>query len=65
MRPSWTYRHFNLRGRAHAGDVTTITARARRASAIVLAYTVNELSPEKRGQLLTLVIVARVRAGAF
>ena len=48
----WTYRHFNLRGRALVGDVTTSTARARRASGIVLAYTVNELSPDKRAFLL-------------
>ncbi len=58
----WTYRHFNLRGRAHAGDVTTIDGRTGRASAIVLAYTVNELSAEKRGQLLTQVI-GRARKG--
>ena len=48
----WTYRHFNLRGRSLVGDVTTSTARARRTSGIVLAYTVNELSPDKRAYLL-------------
>ncbi len=60
---NWTYRHFALRGRAASGDITRTPLRADPRTGILLAYAVNELSPDARAPLLEQV-VERVRAGA-
>jgi hypothetical protein len=60
---NWTYRHFGLRGRAAAGDITRTPLRADRRTGVLLAYTVNELPPDGRTHLLERVIDC-VRHGA-
>jgi hypothetical protein len=60
---NWTYRHFALHGRAAAGDIAQTPTRADPRSGILLAYTVNELSPDARAALLER-IDDRARAGA-
>lgn len=60
---NWTYRHFSLRGRAAAGDLTRTPLRADRRAGILLAYTINELPPDGRAVLLERII-DRVRGGA-
>jgi hypothetical protein len=60
---NWTYRQFGLRGRAQAGDVTTMSDRAGKTSGVLLAYTVNELAADKRQVLLDQTIT-RARRGA-
>jgi hypothetical protein len=60
---NWTYRHFAVRGRAATGDITRTPWRANQRSAILLAYAVNELPPDRRALLLDRII-DRSRAGA-
>ena len=61
---NWTYRELGARGRARVGDITRPMAAARsNAPAILLAYAVNELSPEGREQLLESVVEAVTRGG--
>ena len=48
---NWTYRELRLKGRAARGDVARFQTRAAGNSAILAAYTVNELSDEARAAL--------------
>jgi hypothetical protein len=65
----WTYRHFQLSGRAVRANLAAsdgATARralqaARRGTGILAAYTVNELSAEGRGPLLAALLDAHRR----
>ncbi|MGH9409010.1 MAG: methyltransferase domain-containing protein [Vicinamibacterales bacterium] len=58
---NWTYGHFDLRGRAIRGDVVSARLDDARA-ALLIAYAVNELPPEKRNALLERACSA-IRAG--
>jgi hypothetical protein len=49
---NWTYKRLGLRGRALTGDVNRTPLPASRTSAVLLAYTVNELPDDKRAVLL-------------
>jgi hypothetical protein len=61
---NWTYKEFGLRGRAKAGDVVRDFQIARFPhSAILLAYTVNELPDASRAALLERLLTS-VRGGA-
>lgn len=61
---NWTYREFGLRGRAKAGDVVRDFPIAKFPdSAILLAYTVNELPAASRAPLLERLVTS-VRGGA-
>jgi hypothetical protein len=60
---NWTYRHFALRGRAAAGNLTRAPLRADARTGMLLAYAVNELPEDGRAALLERV-VDRVRGGA-
>jgi ribosomal protein L11 methylase PrmA len=62
---NWTYNQLGLRGRATTGDVTRDPqiGRPAQATAILLAYTVNELGDQSRAALLEkLVTAARNRS---
>lgn len=58
---NWTYRQLRLRGRAVQADVRRAAIEGKRGTAIVLAYTVNELLPEVRATLLPKLLAARAR----
>ena len=58
---NWTYRQLRLRGRAAQADVRRAAIEGKRGTAIVLAYTVNELLPEVRATLLPKLLAARAR----
>jgi hypothetical protein len=60
---SWTYRYFDLRGRAASGDITRAAMPRNRRSGILLAYAVNELPPAGRAALLDRIVDC-ARAGA-
>ena len=49
---SWTYRHFRLHGRAIQRDIARTRINVTPATAIVVAYAINELSQGVRGALL-------------
>jgi hypothetical protein len=49
---SWTYRTLGLRGTARRGDVVRLRFRTEPGTAVIAAYTVNELSQDGRGRLL-------------
>ena len=57
---NWTYREFGLKGRATQGDVGRSRTRGGSGSAIVAAYTVNELL-ESRTKLLAELLRAKAR----
>ena len=60
---NWTYRTLGLQGHAKTGDVVRNYPAAGPTTAVLLAYTVNELPPETRAALLERVS-ASTRAGA-
>jgi hypothetical protein len=64
---SWTYRTLGVRGQARTGDVVrnfpAIPAASAAKTAVLLAYTVNELPAETRAALLDRVVQS-TRAGA-
>ena len=64
---NWTYRTLGLRGQAKTGDVVrsypTVGSGAPEKTAVLLAYTVNELPPDTRALLLDRVSQS-TRAGA-
>ena len=49
---AWTYRHFQLRGRATHGNLVEAVPRDGTGTAVLLAYAVNELSSGQRDTLL-------------
>lgn len=49
---TWTYRQFGLTGRAAQRDVSRAVLTARRGTAVVVAYTANELAEGARAALL-------------
>ena len=54
---NWTYGHFGLRGRARRGDIRRV-ALPKPGTALLLAYAVNELEPDRRGSLLEMIASA-------
>ena len=58
---SWTYRTVGLRGSARRGDVVRLPLPSEPGTAVIAAYTVNELSQDGRGQLLPKLLEARRR----
>ena len=58
---NWTYRELRVRGRATQSDVRRATINGKQGTAIVLAYTVNELLPEVRDALLPRLLTAHAR----
>jgi hypothetical protein len=65
---AWTYRFFRLPYRASRGDAARPPAAVRAAgagTALLLAYTVNELDPEERAALLPHLIAAAGRGAAI
>jgi hypothetical protein len=65
---NWTYRHFGLRGTAKAGDLTRFPHSQISTfphSAVLLAYSVNELPDAARASLLTRVADVAARGSAL
>ena len=62
---NWTYGVFGLRGRARVGDVVRHFPKPLPASAILLAYTVNELPAATRAELLDQLIRASAAGSRF
>jgi hypothetical protein len=60
---AWTYRQLGLRGKASRADVGRLSIRPRSGSAVVAAYTVNELQPSARASLLPQLVAAARRHG--
>jgi len=60
---NWTYRTFQLGGRATTGDLVRKPFAPQRGDAILLAYAVNELADDGRALLLTRLLAAH-REGA-
>jgi len=58
---NWTYRELRLRGHAVQSDARRAAINGKQGSAIVLAYTVNELLPEVRDVLLPRLLTAHAR----
>jgi hypothetical protein len=66
---SWTYRQFGLRHRVVQASITAqgfrgISSEARRGTAILAAYAVNELAPEARSMLLASLLAARAQGAS-
>jgi hypothetical protein len=62
---SWTYRELGVRGRAKSGDAVRGYPHAAADTAILLAYTVNELPDDQRALLLEKVIDGVQRGAAL
>jgi hypothetical protein len=58
---NWTYRQLNLRGRAVQGDIGQFRTRAGNGTAILAAYTLNEVAERTRDQLLEEFLRAAAR----
>ena len=58
---NWTYRQLGLSGRATQGDATKTPIQGEAGFAILLAYTVNELSSDARALLLPRLLTAHAR----
>jgi hypothetical protein len=58
---NWTYRQLGLPGRATQGDAARSALRGEAGLAILLAYTVNELSDDARALLLPQLLDAQAR----
>ncbi len=58
---AWTYRTLQLPGRSRRADITRMPLRVSRGSGIVLGYTVNELLPGPRAELLNRLLEAADR----
>jgi SAM-dependent methyltransferase len=58
---SWTYRHFRLHGRAIQRDIARTRINVAPVTAIVVAYAINELSPEVRSTVLQELLDAHGR----
>jgi hypothetical protein len=61
---SWTYRQLGLRGKATKADLGRLSIRLRSGSAVIAAYTVNELQPSGREALLPQLLTAARRHSA-
>ena len=61
---TWTYRQLGLAGRAAQRDVSRAALRGRRGTAVVVAYTANELTDDGRAALLDAAAGAATRSGA-
>ena len=58
---NWTYRQLGIAGRAAQGDAVHTPIREHAGLGIIVAYTVNELSPESRATLLPRLLDAHTR----
>lgn len=61
---AWTYRALGLRGKARQADVTRLPLRVRPRSAVIAAYSANELPPAGRAALLPRLLTAASQHGA-
>ena len=61
---NWTYRQFGLTGRAAQRDVSRAVLTARRGTAVVVAYTANELADAARAALLDQLLALPASGGA-
>ena len=55
---AWTYRTLGIPGRARHADLERLSIRVRSGSAVIAAYTVNELRPSGRAALLPRLLAA-------
>jgi SAM-dependent methyltransferase len=58
---NWTYRELRVRGRAVRADIRRAAIKGEQGKAVLLAYTVNELQPEIRDNLLPKLLSAHAR----